>query len=57
MKRLTLTLGLLALAAVLAVCSDASAAAPTPAVPAGSPSGHAVTIAAVDLKFVLTAVD
>ena len=56
MKRLTLTLGLLALAAVLAACSGASAEAPTPAAPAGSPSADAVTIAAKDLKFVQTAV-
>ena len=56
MKRLTLTFGLLALAAVLAACSGASAEAPTPAAPAGSPSADAVTIAAKDLKFVQTAV-
>ena len=56
MKRLTLTLGLLALAAVLAACSGASAEAPTPAAPAGSPSGDAVTIVAKDIKFVPTAV-
>ena len=56
MKRLTLTIGLLALAAVLAACSGASAGAPTPAAPAGSPSGDAVTIVAKDLKFVQTAV-
>jgi len=56
MKRLTLTLGLLALAAVLAACSGASAADPTPAAPAGSPSGDAVAITAKDLKFVQTAV-
>ena len=56
MKRLTLTLGLLALAAVLAACSGASAEAPTPAAPAGSPSGDAVTITAKDIKFVPTAV-
>ena len=55
MKRLTLTLGLLALAAVLAACSGASVATPTPAAPAGSPSGDAVTIAAKDIKFVPTA--
>jgi plastocyanin len=52
MKRLTLTLGLLALAAVLAACSGASAApdAKSPA-PVGSPSGDAVTIVAKDMKF------
>ena len=51
MKRLTLTFGLLALAAVLAACSGASAEAPTPAAPAGSPSGDAVMITAKDIKF------
>jgi plastocyanin len=56
MKRLTLTIGLLALAAVLAACSGASAADPTPAGPAGSPSSDAVTIVAKDVKFVQTAV-
>ena len=55
MKRLTLTLGLLALAAVLATCSGASVATPMPAAPAGSPSGDAVTIVAKDIKFVPTA--
>jgi plastocyanin len=57
MKRLTLTFGLLALAAVLAACSGASAApgskAPTPA---GSPNGDAVTVVAKDIKFVSPAV-
>ena len=56
MKRLTLTFGLLALAAVLAACSGVSAEAPTPAAPAGSPSGDAVTIVAKDIKFVPNAV-
>ena len=55
MKRLTLTLGLLALAAVLAACSGATAAAPTPAAPAGDP-GDSVMIVAKDLKFAPTAV-
>jgi len=55
MKRLTLTFGLVALAAVLAACSGASAEAPTPAAPAGSPSGDAVSIVAKDIKFVPTA--
>ena len=54
MKRLTLTLGLLALAAVLAACSGASAAPPagTPA-PAATlvPAGGTATIVAKDLKF------
>jgi plastocyanin len=56
MKRLTLTFGLVALAAVLAACSGASAEAPTPAAPAGNPSGDAVAITAKDIKFVPTAV-
>ena len=56
MKRLTLTLGLLALAAVLAACSGASAADPTPAAPAGDASGDAVTIVAKDMKFAPAAV-
>ena len=58
MKRLTLTLGSLALATVLAACSGASAAAPgtTSPAPAGSPSGDAVTIAAKDIKFTQPAV-
>ena len=56
MKRLTLTLGLLALAAVLAACSGATAApAGTPA-PAGSPgqAGDVVAVAAKDIKFTTT---
>jgi plastocyanin len=57
MKRLTLTFGMVALAAVLAACSGASAAPGSQApVPAGSPSGDAVTISAKDLKFVQTSV-
>ena len=56
MKRLTLTFGLLALAAVLAACSGASVATSPPAAPAGSPSGDAVSIVAKDIKFVPTAV-
>ena len=52
MKRLILTLGMVALAAVLSACSGASAeATPTPAGPASSPSGDAVTIVAKDIKF------
>ena len=52
MKRLTLTLGLVVLAAVLAACSGASAAPATqdPA-PAGSPSGDGVTVVAKDIQF------
>jgi plastocyanin len=57
MKRLTLTLGLLTLAAVLAACSGASAAPDTKTPPpAGAPTGDAVTIAAKDMKFVQTSV-
>jgi plastocyanin len=57
MKRLTLTIGLLALAAVLAACSSASSAPGTQSqAPAGSASGDAVNIAAKDLKFTQTAV-
>jgi len=57
MKRLTLTLGPIALAAVLAACSGASAAPATgnPA-PAGSPSGNTVVVVAKDLKFATPAV-
>ena len=54
MKRLTLTLGLIALAAVLAACSGASAAPMTgdPA-PAGSPApaGGTVSVVAKDIAF------
>jgi plastocyanin len=57
MKRLTLTLGMVALAAVLAACSGASAAPGSQApVPAGSPSGDSVAITAKDITFVETAV-
>ena len=58
MKRLTLTLGLVALATVLAACSGASAAAPVTqtSAPAGGPSVGAVTIVARDLKFTQPAV-
>ena len=57
MKRLTLTLGLLALAAVLAACSGASAApASSPPPPAGSPSGDTVAVVAKDIKFTTPAV-
>jgi len=56
MKRLTLTLGLLALAATLAACSGASANPATPAAPAGSPSGDAVSVVAKDITFTTPAV-
>jgi plastocyanin len=56
MKRLTLTFGLLALAAVLAACSGASAApGETAAPPAGNP-GATVSVVAKDIKFVTPAV-
>ena len=59
MKRLTLTFGLLVLAAVLAACSGASAApvTGTPA-PAGSPAsaGGTVAVVAKDIKFTTPAV-
>ena len=48
MKRLTLILGLGALAAVLAACSGTSAA---PAEPAGSVDPNAIVVTANDLKF------
>jgi plastocyanin len=59
MKRLTIVFGLVALAAVLAACSGASAA-PATATPApaasGAPSGDGVSIVAKDLKFAQTQV-
>jgi plastocyanin len=58
MKRLTLALGLIALAAALAACSGADAAPATtsaPPAPAGNPSGDAATIVAKDIKFTQTA--
>jgi plastocyanin len=48
MKRLTLILGLGALAAVLAACSGSSAGS---AAPAGSVDPNAIVVAAKDLKF------
>ncbi|MGH2474848.1 MAG: cupredoxin domain-containing protein [Candidatus Limnocylindrales bacterium] len=51
MKRLTLTLGLLSLAAVLAACSGSSATPATASPPGSAPAGDAVTITAKDLKF------
>jgi plastocyanin len=56
MKRLTLTLGPIVLAAVLAACSGSSATADTSPLPAGSPSGDAVTVVAKDLKFATPAI-
>ena len=55
MKRLTLTLGPIVLAAVLSACSGTSAALNASPVPAGSP-GHTVTVVAKDLKFTTPAV-
>jgi plastocyanin len=57
MKRLTLTIGLLSLAAVLAACSGTSGAPATdgPSAPA-SPAGDSVTVTAKDLKFGQTTV-
>jgi plastocyanin len=52
MKRLTLTLGLLSLAAVLAACSGASANPGTASpAPTGAAAGDVVTVTAKDLKF------
>ena len=52
MKRLTLTLGLVVLAAVLAACSGASAAPETTSQPpAGGTTGDAVTVVAKDIAF------
>jgi plastocyanin len=57
MQRLTLTLGLVVLAAVLAACSSTSAApASTNQPPAGSPSADPVTVVAKDIAFQTTAV-
>jgi len=50
MKRLTLTLGLLSLAAVLAACSGSSAT-PGDASPTAAPAGDAIVVTAKDLKF------
>ncbi len=55
MKRLTLTLGLLALAATLAACSG-TASPSTPAARAGSPSGDSVAVVAKDITFTTPAV-
>ena len=55
MKRLTLTLGLLSLVAVLAACSGATTSPATSSPGASTPpSGDAVTISAKDLKFSAT---
>ena len=54
MKRLTLTFGLVALAAVLAACSGASAAPQDASQPPAGNHGDGVSIVARDLKFVQT---
>ena len=52
MKRLTLTFGLVVLAAVLAACSNTSAAPTTTSQPpAGGNAGDAVTVVAKDIAF------
>ena len=51
MKRLTLILGLGALAAVLAACSGSSAAPAGTAAPAGSVDPNAIVVTAKDLSF------
>jgi plastocyanin len=56
MKRLTLILGPVVLAAVLAACSGSSAAANGSVAPAGIPSGDTFTVVAKDLKFTTPAV-
>ena len=56
MKRLTLTLGLLALAAVLAACSGASAQRRAAQLPGRQPRAATVAVVAKDLKFVAPAV-
>jgi plastocyanin len=54
MKRLTLTLGLLALAAVLAACSGATAAPEGASQPPAGGTGDTVSIVAKDIKFTTT---
>ena len=54
MKRLTLTLGLLALAAVVAACSGASAAPEGTSQPPASGTGDAVSVVAKDIAFQTT---
>jgi plastocyanin len=51
MKRLTLSLGLLVLAAVLAACSNTSAAPASSDSPSAAPAGDAVTVTAKELTF------
>jgi plastocyanin len=51
MKRLTLVLGLVALAAVLAACSGASTGSGTPAPASSGTTAGDVSITAKDLKF------
>ena len=54
MKRLTLTLGLLALAAVLAACSGAAAAPESTSQPPAGGTGDAVSVVAKDIAFQTT---
>jgi plastocyanin len=54
MKRLTLILGLLALAAVLAACSGASAAPEGASQPPAGGTGEAVSVVAKDIAFQTT---
>lgn len=56
MKRLTLTIGLLGLAAVLAACSGTPATPGTGSPTASAPAGDAVLVTARDLKFDQTAI-
>jgi plastocyanin len=60
MKRLTLILGSLALAAMLAACSGAAAdsatGSPATGSPAGSPSGGTISVVARDMAFVTPAI-
>lgn len=56
MKRLSLTFGLVAMAAVLAACSNTSAAPATSNPGSPAPGGATVTVTAKDLKFTATQV-
>ena len=51
MQRLTLTIGLVVLAAVLAACSNTSAAPASSDPGSPAPAGDTVTVTAKDLKF------
>ena len=56
MKRLTLSLGLVVLAAMLAACSNTSAAPASGEPGRSAPAGNTVTITAKDLRFSQTEV-